>query len=355
MSEGWPDFWLKGKYIELIDLINTVNLIKTIQTIQQIDNITTLDTIDTINKINLIKAIYNAEMKNVGITNGDFETGDLTGWYTKYTGAEHGTVTVTNEKPFHGNYSCKITVATPMPTSTPEINQLMMIPTELVERLELEWNGEPNTTFWVGFFYTDGTSDDFYMENTALFARWLHMTITNSQLSAGKVIERIGMGPAVTDTDNEGKTFYVDTVNLVLRTLVYQAEKDRTITNWPTEYPLPSAQVADLKTVQVEDITKVCSPVSFDVSATAAGNTAIWTPTAGKAIRLKLVQYESDADVEVGLRFGDTGPLFARRVTAGAMALNLIGCNIQGGTDEALYLYAGGAVNVKGFVLGEEV
>jgi len=118
-----------------------------------------------------------------------------------------------------------------------------------------------------------------------------------------------------------------------LQATVTQAEKDRTITN----------------------LAKAGTITPIDVSATAAGNNAIWTPATGKAIQLGTVQYESDADVEVGLKFGTTGALFARRTTKGVMAITFIVYLPKGATDEVLYLYVGGAVNVKGFVIGEEV
>jgi len=333
MTEGWPDFWLRGKKIDLIDLVETINLIK---------------------QINTIKALYNAQIRIVGIANGDFETGDLTGWFTYFTGPEYGSIEVSSDRTFHGDYACKITVASPMGTSTPEIDQLVMMPTNLIERIDFFWFGEPDTKFWLGLEYTDLTTDDFYYTNESLFARWYHAEVTNADLPADKTVVKVGMGPAA-DAVNEGKTFYLDAVGMLLRTDVHQAEKDRIISNFPAEYPLPSSQISELKNVIITDVSKTVTVKSFDVPAGSSGNYVVWQPTSGKAIRLKLVQYESDTDVEVGLRFGPTGNLFARRITAGVMALNLIGCNIQGGTDQVLYLYTAGAVNVKGFVLGEEI
>jgi len=309
----------------VIDRVKTINMIETV------DNLGTLNTINTINTINLIKALYNAQIRVVGIMNGDFETGDLTGWYTQYTGPSYGSVEVTDEQALFSNYSCKFTVASPMPSATPEIDQNIMMPVSLIERIDLYWLGETDTELWVRISYTDASYDEFYFTNPGA-PFWRCASITNSQLTEGKIASRIKIGPSI-NSINEGKTIYVDAVTLIPRTPVYQVEKDRTIT----------------------DITKVSSVHSFDVSASSSGNNAIWTPSSGKAIRLKLIQYESDADVEVGLRFGSTGSLFARRTTKGVMALNLVGCNIQGGTDEALNLYVGGAVNVKGFVLGEEI
>jgi len=93
----------------------------------------------------------------------------------------------------------------------------------------------------------------------------------------------------------------------------------------------------------------------FDVTATVEGNVEVWSPPLGFAIKLVGFSYESDADVEVGLRFGTTGPLFGMRTTKGVMAFNLVGCNVQGGIDASIYLYTGGAVTVKGNLYGHYV
>jgi len=67
------------------------------------------------------------------------------------------------------------------------------------------------------------------------------------------------------------------------------------------------------------------------------------------------IEYESDADVEVGFRFGDGTTFetkkFARRVTAGVYAHNYIGapriCDAEG---YGLYCRVEGAVNIKGSI-----
>lgn len=54
MVSGSPDFWIRGKYIELIE---TVNLIKTIETIEGIDLIDRITLIDDITNIGTIADI----------------------------------------------------------------------------------------------------------------------------------------------------------------------------------------------------------------------------------------------------------------------------------------------------------
>ena len=136
MSEGWPDFWIRGKKIDLIDLINTVNLIKqieqidnitnlgtldtintvgtiqkinpqntdnvvidriklinTIETVNTLDTINTINTVDTINTIDKIKVIHDARIVPNFIQNGSFRTGNLDGWsnYTANVYVEYDT------------------------------------------------------------------------------------------------------------------------------------------------------------------------------------------------------------------------------------------------------------------------
>jgi len=54
MTEGWPDFWLRGKKIDLIDLIDEINTIHTIETINSIAAVGTLGTLNTVGTIQKI-------------------------------------------------------------------------------------------------------------------------------------------------------------------------------------------------------------------------------------------------------------------------------------------------------------
>jgi len=376
LSEGWPDFWIRGKKIDLIDLVDTINLIKQINTIntvnnlgtlntlntietiqkinpktidtteyntvidliekiQQIDNISnlstlnTINTVETINTINLIKALYNAEMRQVGITNGDFETGDLTGWFTRYVNSEYGTAQVTDEQAFHGDYSCKFTVASPKGANTPEINQLLILPPSLIERIDFYWLGEPGTRFWAGVVYTDSTADNFYFDAPTLYI-WQNASILGSQLNQDKTVMLIAFGPA-NETVNEGKTFYLDAINVTLRVPVYQVEKDRTI-------------------------SREGSITHFNVSASAAGSTTIYTPSSGKKAKVLAWNLYCDADVICELRFSTSGNVIAGLPSKGATAMNLIGCTAPtGDTDETIEIYVSDAANIKGWICVQEV
>ena len=342
MSRGWPDFWITGK-------------------------------------INQIRDVFVPEGKRTdAIANAYFEQ-ELTGWR-----AENVNIEPTQDPTFlYGNDAVLTSINS-------VLAQFLDPPirTDELHEFRIRCKGAASGDIYVIFVAPSGLGTS---QTVTISDSWDTYTVSVPYDEVNEI--------RITPVDPEVVPVRIKFVSAPLKTLVYQASTERTIANFPSEYPLPSSQVSDLKdvtvgnfpseyplpssqisdlkdvtvgnfpseyplpssqisdlkNVAVTDVSKTCSPVSFDVSASSSGNNAIWTPASGKAIRLKLIQYESDADVEVGLRFGDSGSLFARRVTAGVMALNLIGCNIQGGTDEVLNLYTGGAVNVKGFVLGEEI
>ncbi len=190
------------------------------------------------------------------------------------------------------------------------------------------------------------------------------------------------------------------------------------VNNFPSEYPLPASQAADLKTVTVENmptdyaknatlssvLTRIARcqfydsasatwkdvtdnfPIAlnvdnvglakdatlssalsrrvvregnvahFSVSLTAAGSATIYTPATGKAARVLGWSFYSDADVIVELRFGTSGNVIAGLPAKGAHAMNLIGLAApQGAADETIVVYGGGAVNVKGWICVLEV
>jgi len=121
------------------------------------------------------------------------------------------------------------------------------------------------------------------------------------------------------------------------------------IDNFPSNFPLPSTQVSDLK--NITDITKTATQKKIDITATGI----IHTPASGRKIRLKGFSWSSNADIVTALRFGTTGDLLFPLQAKGVIGMNLIGCNIEGGVDEALYGYLSGTGAMKGTVLLEEV
>jgi hypothetical protein len=154
------------------------------------------------------------------------------------------------------------------------------------------------------------------------------------------------------------------------------------IDNFPSEYPLPSTQVSDLKNVTVvsalpagnnnigdidvvsmpnvvqaekdrtiTDISKVVTQKIINLTATGV----IHTPASGKKIRLKAFAWSSSADIVTALRFGTGGDLLFAIQAKGVIGMNLVGCNIEGAVNEALYGYLSGSGTMRGTVLLEEI
>jgi len=113
-------------------------------------------------------------------------------------------------------------------------------------------------------------------------------------------------------------------------------------------------ELADLNT-KIAKITGAVTRKPFSLAFTAAGDQPVWTPASGKKVRLHFISFESDADVQVGWRFGTSEPVQVCRTTKGPYVANLIGANQEGDVNQALNIRAEGAVNVKGYVLGQEV
>jgi len=102
----------------------------------------------------------------------------------------------------------------------------------------------------------------------------------------------------------------------------------------------------------IEGLTaKVVTPKKIDLAATGV----IYTPASGKKIRLKAFAWSSNADIVTGLRFGTGGDLLFTIQSKGVVGMNLLGCNIEGAVNEALYGYLSGTGNMRGTVLIEEI
>jgi len=101
----------------------------------------------------------------------------------------------------------------------------------------------------------------------------------------------------------------------------------------------------------ITDVTKTVTQKIVNLTATGI----IHTPTTGKKIRIKGFTWSSNADVVTALRFGTTGDLLFAIQAKGVIGMNLMGANIEGAVDEALYGYLSGTGNMKGTALIEEV
>jgi len=150
--------------IDYIDLINTIN------TINKILGITAIDTIDTINTLNTIKRIADAPfIANIGQSmNGDFETGNLAGWYDPA-----GIATVTDKYPDltrGSKYSCNLKASSYglIQVFTPPF------PLEAIVEASVETLSENPSTeqLEVKFFFTDGLHLSIYMDRNTIAKTW---------------------------------------------------------------------------------------------------------------------------------------------------------------------------------------
>jgi len=103
--------------------------------------------------------------------------------------------------------------------------------------------------------------------------------------------------------------------------------------------------------VTIADVEKVVTQKIINLTATGI----IHTPASGKKIRLKAFAWSSNADIVTALRFGTGGDLLFAIQAKGVIGFNLLGCNIEGAVDEALYGYLSAAGTMRGTVLLEEV
>jgi len=376
MSEGWPDFWIRGKKIDLIDLIDEINTIHTIETINTVTNLGTLDTlntvgtiqkinpqntdnvvidrvklinlietintletlntlntVDTINTIDKIRVIHDARIVPNLIQNGTFRTGNLAGWY-KQTGDEYVEYDETYE-----DYVCIL------PTSSSGIAQFTQPILGNLARIVVRYNHEVDGgEIEIIVQYRDGTADTFDFTATS-GGTWYDAVV---EPTTNKPIRGIAIFNMTT-----GSKLKVTGIEMLRKPIVYQAEKDRTITNFPTEYPLPSSQVTDLKNVNVQ---RAGSIAHFAKSFSASGSETIAIPGSGKKLRILAWNFYVDADVTCELRFANSGNVIAGLPAKGATAMNLIGCMAPtGDTDEPIEIYVSDAANVKGWICVEQV
>jgi len=104
-----------------------------------------------------------------------------------------------------------------------------------------------------------------------------------------------------------------------------------------------------------DELLDIAVITPFSLTFTEAADKPAWTPGQDKTIQLKFISFESNADVAVGWRFGNTVGINVCRLTKGPYVANLVGCNVKGAKDQVLNIRAEGAVTVKGYFLGKEL
>jgi hypothetical protein len=111
-------------------------------------------------------------------------------------------------------------------------------------------------------------------------------------------------------------------------------------------------QIRALTASDIVAIAREGTPTHFSLSASGT----IYTPAAGKKVRLVAFFWSSDADIITSLRFGSGGSDMFPLQKTGVSAMNLLGLGpLQGAADAVLYGYLSGAGNMKGTVFTVEV
>jgi len=135
----------------------------------------------------------------------------------------------------------------------------------------------------------------------------------------------------------------------LLKATVTQAAKDRTITNFPTEYPLPSSQISDLK--KLEEIGEI-------THFSKTGISTIKTPPTGKALKVIAWNFANFENVDAKLRFKTSKNYIAGIPGIGINAQERVGRKCPtGAVDEAIELYLSATVTkaTEGWICTEEV
>ena len=376
MSEGWPDFWIRGKKIDLIDLIDEINTIHTIETINTVTNLGTLNTlntigtiqkinpqntdnvvidrlklinlietintletlntintVDTINTIDKIKVIHDARIVPNFIQNGSFRTGDLSGWpaYSANVYVE-----------YDSNYRDYVCV---FPNQYDYIGQYLPPLYGEETRIKVRYRHEVDgAQMRITLHYTDATSEN-YDFTASTGGAWYDAVIEPTK--------KTPLAAIMISNLTDGSELRITGCEMLRKQLVYQAEKDRTITNFPSEYPLPSSQISDLKNVNVQREGTI---VHFAKVFSAAGSETIYTPSSGKKARVLGFHMYATEDAIVELRFASSLNRIAGIPAKGTVAMNLVGLTPPtGDTDEAIEIYASAATHVYGWICVEEV
>jgi len=95
--------------------------------------------------------------------------------------------------------------------------------------------------------------------------------------------------------------------------------------------------------------------VPFENTFTAEGTITVYTPSAGKKVRVLGFFYYCDSDVISELRYATTKELIGGAPFKTAVALNKLGIKHEGAVDEPVELYASDAAKIKGWISIEEV
>lgn len=188
----------KVQKIDLIDLIELINRIKLIDEITLISTISTVGSMTLLDRINQIDKIHpDTSLNGEQMTNGDFETGDLTG----YTSG--GTVIVDTGGKHTGVYGCLLDDYPILPWIEQDIATLKgaSIPVDGMISFSLWALMDSGTgAFTVIITYSDATTTSIPLVATAVYQQFNLLPY----LTAGKQVSKIKI-----QTTNTGMSFKV--------------------------------------------------------------------------------------------------------------------------------------------------
>jgi hypothetical protein len=109
-----------------------------------------------------------------------------------------------------------------------------------------------------------------------------------------------------------------------------------------------------------EKITPISLKTTLkNIQAVDMGPNVIWTPAAGKKVKVKLIDVwnSGTSDITIDLRFTSTGTGYFKKTISpkSGFIANLVGSNWEGNRNEALYIFLDTSGIVDVTVLGEEV
>ena len=420
------------EYIDLINVINTINRINQIELINNIANVSLIQTISdvhgisNIGNVDLIKNISNVELiekidkivrieyvpiKEQIITNGDFETGDLSGWDGPTAG-----LLIDDTTSYRGTYSCRISPGYWIQQAIGkcygdeiivdfalkgevggEKLEVMLIfmdgtteaatftaldvwdgrtwsPTthKIVRNIRFTSSSDNTTNIWVDYIRITGITihnvDTVNKVNT--ISDITGVSAVGNIATLSQVMDVLGISTVskVTFLSNIERVNVISNIELVKKAVVYgNTSPDGT----GTDYALKVDNVGNVHIRPLSSFTDSVR-ISGDFSSTAtvkkylpltqvsAGGTVdLWVPSSGKQIRLKRFQISVSGATAVTLQWSG-----ATAVTdfetynlpdKGCVVVNLVGCNEKApGPDYVLRLKSSATAFITAKVSGEE-
>jgi len=173
------------------------------------------------------------------------------------------------------------------------------------------------------------------------------------------------LGNRMPSMDSASRPGYIDVIDRAARLLgvVYGSQSQQLLQRASTYEALVTIRQAGSELSasnpifsSITDVTKVSTPHYYTPTALGAGGTGtIWTPEAGKKIRLKRVQISVNAQTQIDLRFATTAFESYFLPANGSVVVNFVGTNREGAINEALTLRTVSAATVTASADGDEI